>query len=347
MQDLREYKTSCVFLIQIQIHMRLCIPSSPSFPKSIGSQEGGWRSSDTRGGTSPVLTMQDTRINNGTSTLAGFWSGDMVAARRTFTWSICVGFNGTTGGFGWSTIKGAVLPGTRCDEMVGSVPCATLSGPSNDPCGNGCADTVCSGSSGTANPSITPNSHSTSLSSAWSNQTFLMGDNNQTNGGNLRCNIMSRVPDSCQPRKQIRPSSNTWPCEHLRLDCRVQQWQSPSQCHRFCRNEFDTGALRFWWKSIVECEDFGYKGGRNLQKVKEQQKEKLTKLLTRLWWLVTTVAALWGVQDIAKKRKTGIPNLLSISLQPIPHPKSQPGPWGHFSEPGHLCTLEFSFSPSF
>ena len=209
--------------------------------------------------------MEVIGLDDGRITLAGSWSGNRVAARTAFAWSICVGFDGAAGGFGGSTIEGAALPGTRRDKVVGSVPCVTLSGPSDDPCGDGYADTVRSGPPGAANPSIARNSCSTSLSSAQSNQTFSMGDNNRTNGGSLGCNIMSRVLGSRQPRKQIRRSSNTWPRKHLRLDRRVhQQRQSPPQCHRFRRNEFDTDALRFRWKFVVECEDFGYEGGRNL-----------------------------------------------------------------------------------
>ena len=50
-------------------------------------------------------------------------------------------------------------------------------------------------------------------------------------------------------------------------------------------------------------------GGRNPRKVKKQREQTLSKLVTIFRWLVTTVAALWGVQDIARKRGTGLPSL--------------------------------------
>lgn len=71
-----------------------------------------------------------------------------------------------------------------------------------------------------------------------------------------------------------------------------------------------------------------------------------SKLLTRLRRLVTTIAALWDVQDLAKKGAAGLPNLRLMALQPIPRPGSRAGPWGCFSEPRRLRTLEFAFPPS-
>ena len=52
----------------------------------------------------------------------------------------------------------------------------------------------------------------------------------------------------------------------------------------------------------------------------------MSKLLTRLRCLITTIAALWYVQVFAKKRAAGAPNLQSIALQPVPCPESRTGP---------------------
>ena len=67
------------------------------------------------------------------------------------------------GGFRGPIIKGAVL-GTKCGEEVGSVLCVALSGPLDAPYGDGWVDTIHSVSLGMANPSVTCNSLSTSLS---------------------------------------------------------------------------------------------------------------------------------------------------------------------------------------
>lgn len=111
----------------------LGIPSSSSSLKIIGFQEGDWSGWDTGGGTSSDSTMEDTGFDSGRSALADSWSGDRVpVAAVTFTWSTCVEFNDTTGGFGGSIIEGAVLR-TKCGQGVGSVPSATLSGPHDTP----------------------------------------------------------------------------------------------------------------------------------------------------------------------------------------------------------------------
>ena len=86
------------------------------------------------------LTVGETGFDNERPTLADSWSGERVAAGGTFTRSTCVGFNNAPGGFGGSTIEGAVL-GTKGGKGIGSAPCVAPSGPLDDPCGVGGADT--------------------------------------------------------------------------------------------------------------------------------------------------------------------------------------------------------------
>ena len=109
--------------------------------------------------------MGDARFDDGRSTLAGSWSGDRAAARRTSTSSTCVRFDGATGGFGGSTIEGAAL-GTKRGEEASSVSYVALSDPFDDSCGDSCAGTVRSGPLGAANPSIAHNPSHPALSSS-------------------------------------------------------------------------------------------------------------------------------------------------------------------------------------
>lgn len=104
-----------------------------------------------------------------------------------------MGFDDAPGGFGGPTTEGTAL-GTKLGE-VGSVPCAASSGPLDDPCGLGGADTIHSGPSGAANPTIVRNPCSTSFSSDRGGGGFPTGGNDQTNGGCLVCSKRSKVPE--------------------------------------------------------------------------------------------------------------------------------------------------------
>ena len=66
--------------------------------------------------------------------------------------------------------------------------------------------------------------------------------------------------------------------------------------------------------------------GGEPRKVEGRREQKLSELLMRLRWLVTTIAALWNMQDLTNRRETGLPHHGLTPLQPVPHPESRAGP---------------------
>jgi len=105
--------------------------------------------------------------------------------------SACMSLDGWVGGFVESRI-GRVGLGTK--EAV-SIGCAEFSGASDDAWGSNRGDTVGSGSSGVASPSVVRSSRSSSLSSARKSDMFSRGSRGRTKGGSLGCSRISKVPE--------------------------------------------------------------------------------------------------------------------------------------------------------